>query len=129
MPPQVFGCPAHRGLRDPGERRAAHAGSSEMSAQATGFQPLPQAPTAIKPVINAEGVARSTWAPNVFHWVAVWRLLVVVQGFAALLLPTGVEHSLLPLQLAAAYSTLTTFLVIWPLSRRMLWPVLVVDLA
>jgi len=51
-----------------------------MSASAPQFAPLPQAPTAQVPSgMNADGAARSAWAPNVFTWVLVWRALITAE--------------------------------------------------
>ena len=101
-----------------------------MSSGATAFQPLPQAPTAIVPVgLTADGAARSAWQPNVFQWVAVWRLLVVVEGLVALMIGEGGGGSPLALQLAAGYAVVSTGLAFWRPAYRGNRAVLVGDLA
>lgn len=100
-----------------------------MSAGIVTFQPLPRAPVASVPsTMTADGAARTAWQPNVFQWVAVWRLLVVVEGLVAVLTGEVGARSLLTLQLAAGYAAVSTALAVWRPRGRAHQPVLVLDL-
>jgi signal transduction histidine kinase len=79
--------------------------------------------------ITADGAARVAWHPNVFAWVAVWRVLVIGQGALALLLPVHAAPSSMVLALGGLYALISIALAMreWRGSIRQL--VLGVDLA
>lgn len=102
-----------------------------MTSSARIFQPLPRAPKAHVPTgLTADGAARAAWQPNVFQWVAVWRLLVVGEGIVALLVESGVAGlgTTLALELAAAYALVSVALAVRQPPARLRTIVLVVDL-
>ena len=102
-----------------------------MGSHAAPIAPLPQAPTAHAPTgMTADGAAHAAWRPNVFTWVATWRLLISVEAVIALI--TGLaDRSALGVVIAAcAWTLVSGVLVVLPrpsgIGMRIL---LVVDLA
>ena len=83
--------------------------------QSMDFAPLPQAPTALAPEgLTPDGAARAAWQPQVFGWVAAWRVVIVALGVLALTLPATSPPSGLVLTAAltcAVASVLVNYLL------------------
>ncbi|MCZ4496203.1 MAG: Nitrate/nitrite sensor protein [Thermoleophilia bacterium] len=96
----------------------------------TPYAPLPQAPTAEAPVgMNADGAARSAWAPNVFGWVVWWRALITIELIIAVAAGLSSRDAATVIALAAGWTLASSLPALRPPAGMLRRLVLLGDLA
>ncbi|MCW2950297.1 MAG: histidine kinase, partial [Thermoleophilia bacterium] len=90
-------------------------GRGVMRPRTAPIAPLPQAPTAHAPAgMTADGAAHAAWRPNVFTWVATWRVLITLEAAVALVTGLSDRAAFGVVIAAAVWAAISALAVVLP---------------